>query len=86
MDGNYFGKIEPWVRHTTSTKEFELSNDPAISSFEDLQESPFGTDGNTNDSEEVFEIRGQFGMPRPVLGLLIVRRALNGKLYTRMEE
>lgn len=85
MDEQYFGKDEPWVKHKSSTKEYRLSKDEAISALEDLCESSFNIGGDVTESdEEAFEVRGQF-TPRPVLGVMVIRRA-HGKLYTRVEE
>lgn len=67
-------------------EEIEISKCPTISTMEDLQPSPFACNGDAVYAEEVFEVRGQFGMPRKRLGVLVVRREKNGKLITTVEE
>lgn len=65
-----------------------MSNDPTIVvTMEDLQISPFALGGDATYGEEAFEVRGQFGIPRPRLGVLVMRRdSRTGKTFVHVEE
>ncbi len=86
MTHDWFGKEEPWVKHLSSTKEYELSNCPDLVAAEDLI-----TAGHTGWFDEAqstwaFEVITSSGFPRKILGVLVIRADLAGKLFTSVEE
>jgi hypothetical protein len=85
MDHEYFGKTEPWVKHLSSNKEYELSNCLDLVTMEDLVEATSGYGADERRGERAFVVIGSTGFPRTRLGVMVIRADLDGKLYTSVE-
>ena len=85
MTEDYFGTTEPWVKHRTSKIERLMSNDEAISTYEDLQESPVPMSYDRSRGEWAFNIIQSTGFPRQRLGTLFIRLTDEGKIVLSLE-
>jgi hypothetical protein len=84
-DHNYFGTEEPWVKHLSSNKEYELSNCLDLVTMEDLVEARSGFGFDDQRGEWGFVVIKSHGFPRTRLGVMVIRADLDGKLYTSVE-
>lgn len=69
----YMGETEAWERHKTSKEVMMRSDDPDLSSFEDLQPSPRGYAFDGEHEEWGVEVAMSEGWPKRRLGVLVLR-------------